>query len=120
MWLKQHVEKAIRNVFGPHGAIYCKMVSDWSLIVGEQLKDKAVPVGMKFPKHKSNDATLSLEVVDPCYGLEIQMMTKTILDKIAMYFGYKAISKIKITIANNKLCDATLDKSSVQYQKKRN
>ena len=101
MWLKQHIEKSVGNVFGPHGTIYCKIVSDWSSIVGEQLKYRATPIGISFPKDKSNGATLSLEVVNPCYGLEVQMIKKTILEKISVYFGYKAISKIKITIAND-------------------
>ena len=102
MWLKQHIEKSIGNVFGTYGTIYCKIVSDWSLIVGEQLKHKATPIGINFSKNKSNSATLSLEVLNPCYGLEVQMMTETILEKLSIYFGYKAISKIKITIPNDK------------------
>lgn len=107
MWLKQHVEKSVKDFFG--SPIYSKIVSDWSLIVGEQLKDKATPIHIRFPKGKSNNGTLSLEVLNPCYGLEVQMMTKTILEKISIYFGYKAISKIKIVIANDKLCDETSD-----------
>ena len=118
MWLKGYVENAIKNVFERHGTIYCKMVSNWSLIVGEQLKHKAIPVGVKFSKNKSNDATLLLEVVNPCCGLEVQMMTTTILDKIAVYFGYKAVSKIKITIANTKPCNEILDKNAKSVQKK--
>ena len=102
MWLKQHVETTVKKAFGRHGAIYCQVISNWHLIVGKQLKGKSIPVGIKFPKNKSNGATLLLEVINPCYGLEAQMMTKTILDKMAVYFGYKAISKIKIIIGNGR------------------
>ena len=114
MWLRNHVENAIQPVFKKYGSVYYKIVSNWPLIVGTRLKDKVFPAGVRSSKKKSDDTTLLLEVKNPCHGLEVQMMSSTLVDKISLYFGYKVISKIKITIANN---DATSDAPSDQNLK---
>jgi hypothetical protein len=103
MWLKKHIFDATKPVFKNYGIVYHKIMSEWSLIVGKELQNKVTPIDVKFPKNKTTDATLLLEVENPSYGLEVQMMTFIILDKIAIYFGYKVVKKIKIIPSNGKL-----------------
>lgn len=120
MWLKNHVEDAIQPVFKKHSSIYYKIIFNWPLIVGANLRDKVFPVGIRSSAKESTDTTLLLEVKNPCHGLEAQMMSGTILDKISVYFGYKAVSKIKIIITNSISDETVQEQVPIFSDKKQN
>ncbi len=94
MWLKNHIEHAIKPLFNKNSTPYYKMLFYWDLIVGDDLKYKILPQDIKFSKNQIN--TLTVKINNHCSILDIQMMTPNIIDKITRYFGYKIISKIKI------------------------
>ena len=94
MWLKNHIEHAIKPLFNKNSAPYYKMLLYWDLIVGDDLKYKILPQDIKFSKNSIN--TLTVKIDNHCNILNIQMMIPNIIDKITRFFGYKIISKIKI------------------------
>ncbi|MFK7760954.1 MAG: DciA family protein [Candidatus Midichloriaceae bacterium] len=108
MWLKNHIEHAIKPLFNKNSAPYYKMLFYWDLIVGDDLKYKILPQDIKFSKNKIN--TLTVKIDNHCNILKIQMMIPNIIDKITRYFGYKIISKIKIIGLNTKLTKDHIDK----------
>ena len=94
MWLKNHVEHAIKPVFDKHTTPYYKILFYWDLIVGDDLKHKVLPQDIKFSKDKVN--ILTVKINNHCNILKIQMMIPNIINKITRYFGYQIISRIKI------------------------
>ena len=109
MWLKNHIEHAIKPLFNKNSTPYYKMLFYWDLIVGDDLKYKVLPQDIKFSKNNIN--TLTVKIDNHCNILDIQMMTPNIIDKITRYFGYKIISKIKIIGLNTKPLKSHIDKS---------
>jgi len=71
-----------------------RLIQDWPEIVGKTLAQFSVPERIRFPKGTHVDGTLLIRVAYG-WGTEFQHLSTVILDKIAQYFGYRAISQIK-------------------------
>lgn len=53
MWLKEHVREVSTPAFKKQGSVLYRVIADWTLIAGEQLKTRAFPLSVKFGKDKS-------------------------------------------------------------------
>ena len=85
-----------RNLLGKKGFIEVDIITKWADIVGKELAGYSFPQKISFKKGCKNDGTLYLCVTTGAFALEIQHREKYILDKINTYFGYNAVSGIKI------------------------
>jgi len=104
-WLKKkfHGSVSLANILGEvtkpifkdMGFVQGNIMANWHDIVGGEIAEQTLPRDVKFSRDKKTDGTLHLEVYDAS-SLRIQHMEPIIIEKIAVYFGYKAISKIKI------------------------
>lgn len=94
--LQKAAEIATRPAFKQFGIVQARLTSDWSQIVGPVLAQKALPTRIQFPKGQRDGGTLFLAVATG-WALEIQHLEPVILEKIATYFGYRAVGKIHIT-----------------------
>lgn len=68
----------------------------WQTIIGEELAQHCLPKKIDFPKDKREDGTLHLLVFSGAFAVEIAHKQMLILEKINTYFGYKAVSQMKI------------------------
>ena len=93
--INQLVDKVTENVFYKRGFAHKKLITDWRYIVGEVLYTKTVPQKVIFPKGAKTDGILYIQV-SIGWATEVQHLEPIILEKIATYFGYKAIKKISI------------------------
>lgn len=100
MWLRIHVDNLIRPLVKEKDLLYYKLLKDWHLIIGANLRDKVFPHDIKF--HKNNDTILTVTINNHCNVLEIQMMIPKIIERISRYLGFDYISKIKIIGLKNK------------------
>ena len=98
-------EDATKESFKKYGFSNLKIVSDWKEIVGSNLASICYPEKIMFPPHKKSGGTLHLKVFNPSFSLELQSMESRIIEKIATYFGYQAIARIKISVASRKFED---------------
>ena len=64
--------------------------------MGSKLCKVSAPLSISFPMNKKNNGLPTIGVSNPGYIIEMQMMQKVILGKIAVYFGYPAINKIAL------------------------
>lgn len=96
--LRQCVQKAARHSFKQYGFAEQRILSDWPLIVGEQFAAVSLPQQLSFPAGKKNGGTLTIHV-SGSWASEVQHMEPYILEKIAAYFGYRAVARIKIVQA---------------------
>jgi hypothetical protein len=94
--LQKAAETVTRPAFKYRGLAHARLVSDWRHIAGSVLAEKALPLNIRFPKGQKDGGTLYLAVASG-WGLEVQHLEPIILEKIATYFGYRAIAKIHIT-----------------------
>ena len=100
----KHFPKVAAKVYARHGAAWAGLLSEWRAIVGASLADVCTPEKISWPgqsrdqtqsRHQKIGGTLVIKVA---YGraLEIQHTTPQIIDKINVYYGYQAVSQIKI------------------------
>ena len=100
--LSQTLLPLAKNILGKKGFIETDIIACWNEIIGEQLAQYSFPQKIDFPQNKRNNGCLHLAVPSGAFAVEIKHQEKYILDKINTYFGYNAISSLKI-IQNNEL-----------------
>lgn len=96
--LHRAVENATRTAFRKRGIAEARLITEWPQIAGEVLAGKTLPKRVAFAKGQKDNGTLHLTVA-PGWALEVQQLEPVLLDKIATYFGYRAIAKLHITQA---------------------
>ncbi len=77
-----------------HSSIYCA----WREIVGDNIARFSWPQRVSFDKNTNSYSTLHLEVSNSSFATELKYLETHLLEKIALFFGYNAISHIKIKI----------------------
>lgn len=102
--LRQALERAARPIAKKRGFSETRILTDWPLIVGEQIASYSTPLKLTYPRQQNNGATLTLSA-HPAYALELQQMTPIILDKIAAYMGFRAVERIAIEQSYHALRD---------------
>lgn len=99
------VAKTIRplakQLLGKNGYMQIELLSNWEEIVGENLSCYVLPQKISFAKDERTNGTLFLLVFGGAFAMEIENKKLQILQKINAFFGYEALSKIKIMQNNN-------------------
>ena len=91
--LMKAAEGVTRHIFRQHGIAESRIITEWPLIAGPVLAQKSLPIKLSFPQGQKANGTLHLRVASG-WALEVQHLEPIILDKIATYFGYRAVSKL--------------------------
>lgn len=95
----QSMDKLLAKVTAPalqkHGYLKARLFTQWTEIVGEEMAQKCKPHKLVFPQKTNADGALTLKVQNG-FALEIQHSEPLILEKIAIYFGYRAVEQIRI------------------------
>ena len=94
--LSHSLDFVTKPIFKKRGFTENKILTDWNKIVGDSLGGSSVPKKLFFSRNKKSDGVLYVEVYDSGMAMEMTYMEPIIIEKIASYFGYKAISKLKI------------------------
>ena len=94
--LGEYVEPVIKPVLKDKGLAGSRIISDWAKIVGTQLAGRSIPEKLNFPRGKTTDGTLTI-AVENGFATELQHQQHLILERLAIYFGYKAINRITIS-----------------------
>ena len=110
------VPRLTRPAFERFGFPAAAIVTDWEAIAGPELARFTVPERLRWPRtpdHAAGDelnsglqstqrhsaqrqgATLVLRVDGP-RAIEVQFMAGQIIERINVYFGYKAVSELRI------------------------
>ncbi len=90
------VEPLTRPVLKKQGLARTRILTEWSTIVGPELARHCAPEKLSFPAGKKNSGTLTISV-EHGFNTELQHMTPLILERLASYFGYAAVSRIVIS-----------------------
>lgn len=100
------VSKVTSAAFEKYGFHSAEIMSSWETIVGADLARLTRPETIKWPRGArspvdaeeagpSAGATL-IVACDPAFALEVSYRHKEIIDRINRYFGYRAISQLKV------------------------
>ena len=84
------------QLLGPRGFTHMELLSSWDVIVGKDLAQYSLPQKLVFPQNERADGCLTIMVPAGAYAMEIKQNEAQIMAKINSFFGYPAVSKIKI------------------------
>lgn len=93
--LGQCVEPLTRPVFKAQGIASARLITDWEKIVGSEMARRCMPQKLSFPGGKTTDGCLAIGVENG-FAPELQHKQHIILEKLAGYFGYRAVSRISL------------------------
>ena len=90
-----------KQLLGKSGFMQIDLMSNWEEIVGENLSKYVLPQKLSFCKDERTNGTLFLMVYGGAFAMEVENKKQQILQKVNTFFGYEALSKIKIMQNNN-------------------
>ena len=84
-----------RTAFRRFGFVQSSVVTRWPEIVGEQHARVCMPEAIRFPPGEKVEGILQLVVV-PAHAPLIQHVVPEIMERVNRFFGYKAVSRVKL------------------------
>jgi hypothetical protein len=111
--LSECIVPITKPVFKMHGLAGTRIITEWRSIVGGNLADHCIPQKLSFPAGKKTGGTLSISVENG-YATELQHMQPVILERLATYFGYKAVTRI--TISHTYAPEAKTPAASITFE----
>ncbi|HEC14543.1 MAG TPA: DUF721 domain-containing protein [Rhodospirillales bacterium] len=90
------VARLTKPIFGKRGLAGGAIVNDWPLIAGDRLAAHSVPEKINYPPSARKAGTLHLRVDSGGMAMEIQHMGPVLIERINVFFGYKAVAGLKI------------------------
>ncbi len=93
--LRDCVAPITAPVFRKSG-IEAKLVNDWGMIVGADIAAHTSPGALRFPKGEKVGGTLTI-LVESAYALPLQYQIPLIIEKLAVYFGHRAVERISLS-----------------------
>lgn len=94
--LGQCIEPVTRPVLKSQGLAGSRILTQWPAIVGAKLAQHSIPEKLSFPPGKKAGGTLVI-AVENGFAPEIQHQQPIILERLASYFGYHAVSRLVIS-----------------------
>ena len=88
-------QRLVKPVFKNRGLMEGKIVTHWAQIVGEKFAHMSFAEKITFPKGKRSEGTLHLNVTSSG-ALLFQYAQDLILERVNTFFGYKALSKLRM------------------------
>jgi hypothetical protein len=97
--LEKHFKRLTRAVYEKHGFTYGEILAQWDTIVGTQLAACTRPLRIKWPRQapalQKYGGVLLVQSL-PGFALELNYQAPQLIERINSYFGYAAISSIKV------------------------
>lgn len=94
--LKETTEK----LFGKNGFVELDIITNWKEIAGEKLAEFSHPQSIDFKRGERNNGILNIAVDGGAFAIEIMHKKKNIIEKINTYFGYGAVSDLRVLQIN--------------------
>ncbi|MBD5405592.1 DUF721 domain-containing protein [bacterium] len=83
--------------FSPkYGFVNADIITNWKIIAGDDVANKATPVKISFPFGKKTEGTLYIKIKNMSFASIIQYQFPVIIDRVNQYFGYNAVKYVKI------------------------
>ncbi|MGI9481396.1 MAG: DUF721 domain-containing protein [Hyphomicrobiales bacterium] len=99
----KHINRLTKKAYETHGFAYAEILTQWKSIVGAELAEICTPVSIRWPRGFSEKTTgrqklggtLIISTAGPC-AIELQHESPRIIERINTFYGYGAITALKI------------------------
>ncbi len=89
-----------KDIFGKKNLLFGKMLGEWQNIAGPEIAARSTPLDLKFqrqPEGAKGGAQAVLHLgVQTAYALELSYQKGLLIERLNMFFGYRAIKDVKI------------------------
>lgn len=93
------INKVIYKIFKKKSAILAELIINWGKIVGIEWKSNSYPYRVVASKERGKKINILYIATDnPSISMQMSYQQEVILERIAVYLGYKAIHKIRFTV----------------------
>jgi hypothetical protein len=97
--LSDILRKTIKDAFAKQGFAATELVTRWNEIVGPEIAAHCEPEKIQWPRPYENEdqqpGTLVLRVEGPT-AIEIQHLSKIILERVNRFFGWQAVTELRL------------------------
>ena len=83
------------RALGRRGFADAGLIADWPKVVGSELAASCAPLRLSFPNRQERREGSLLLRVEPAAALELQHLAPLLLERINIYFGYRAVAQLK-------------------------
>ena len=93
------INKIIYKIYKTKHPILGEIIINWSKIVGIKYSNNTAPLRISTIREKKKNINILLvEVDNSSTSVEISFQQDIIIERIAVYMGYKAINKIRTIV----------------------
>ena len=84
------------RALGRRGFADAGLLAAWPQVVGKDLAESCAPLRLSFPnRQERRDGNLLLRV-EPGAALELQHLAPQLLERVNVYFGYRAVARLTL------------------------
>lgn len=99
--LSESIGQIIRKSIGKGNKTVSEIIINWHKIVGPEISDSSVPTNIYSSKEKGQQVNiLYVNVTSSAVALKISYSQELISEKIAIYFGYRAVHRIRTKVVS--------------------
>lgn len=107
-----------KKILGKNGFVEIDIITNWDKIAGKETARYVQPQSIDFKKGKREGGILVLSVCSGAFATEMMHKKNIIIEKVNTYFGYGAVSDIKVVQVSS-MFDFQEEKSSSFTGKKK-
>lgn len=93
--IQYEIAKLAKQALRRRGFASAAIITEWDKIVGEKLARYSSPQRITYPKEQGSGGALYIEVVGAA-ALEFSHMEQIIIERIATFFGHRAVSRLRL------------------------
>ncbi len=91
------VNSILKNIFAKKHPVLGEIIVNWGAIVGDRFALKASPLKISSMREKGKKIDiLYISVQNSSLALELSFQKEIIVERIAIYLGFKAIEDIRV------------------------
>ena len=95
----ENVNKIIYKIYKNKNPVLAEIIINWQKIVGAKYSHNTLPLKISTTRDKIQKINiLMVEVNNAATSVEIAFQQEIIIERLAVYMGYKAINKIRTIV----------------------
>jgi hypothetical protein len=99
--IKDNLDLILRRVLNKQHPLLAEIMINWNKIVGSAVSAKTHPLKITYGFDKGRKVNiLHIQTENSSIALEISFQQEIILERIAIYLGFKAIHTLRIMVYN--------------------
>jgi len=99
--LKDDIYLIIKRIFGRQHPLLPRIMINWPKIVGLKFSSISYPLKISKSRDKGKEINiLHIQVKNSSIALEMSFQQEIIIERIALYLGFKLISSMRVTVYN--------------------